>query len=177
MAGARHSRGFVRGAGVRRQTAWDNGPGGTAITQLSASGASLVGGAASSSVEGLTLVRTRGILAVSLSAVTSPGDGFFGAVGIGIATLAAVTAGIGSLPTPITEASDENWVWHQYFSIHATEAVIGEGAGDHQSIEIDSKAMRKAPVGTACYAAIEVVEIGTGVLDVFLNTRQLFKLS
>ncbi len=111
--------------------------------------------------------------------VTSAGDGFQGAFGIGIATRAAVVAGIASLPTPITEIDDENWLYHTFISLHPHTGTEAEWVGSESEmiIEIDSKAMRKFPDGTQIYAALEVVEIGTAAMDVFFDSRMLFKLS
>jgi len=115
---------------------------------------------------------------------TGAGDGFVGAVGIGIASLAAVTAGIASVPTPITEEGADNWLWHRYFRISSpfatgTTAVNGLAMNvipGALRVEIDSKSMRKFPQDLSIYAAIEVVEGGTATADAFLNTRFLAKL-
>ena len=162
----------------RRKTAWDIGPGSTGATALSASGASLVGTGVSFELDGLTVVRTRGELLITLITATSALDGMRGAFGIGIASLAAFTAGIGSVPTPLTEETDENWLYHQYFTIITIAG--GEQWGNSGSTVfrtmVDSKAMRKVGAGIVVYAAIEVVETGAAVIDVSFNSRMLLKL-
>jgi len=175
---ARQHGGFARAR--RRKTTWVLGPGGTAVTQLTSSGASLLGTTfePASGNEDSTIIRTRGLFDAFLEgARTADGDGFFGAVGIAIATSAAVTAGIGSVPTPITEQSWDGWLWHSFFSVHQADITFAPGGSESQRIEIDSKAMRKHENAMTVYAAIEVVETGTAVLNVRLDTRQLIKLA
>jgi len=136
-------------------------------------------------VEGLTLVRTRGEVEIHLSTASAAGAGFRGAFGIGVASLAAVTAGVASIPTPITEADNDNWLYHRFFSVIAADAIAVSGAasealqGGMQAVrfEVDSKAMRKVPVGTALYGIVEVVLSGTAAAQFAFNSRMLFKLS
>ena len=135
-------------------------------------------------VEGLTIIRQRGELLIQMSLANTARDGMAGAVGIGIATLQAVTAGITAVPTPMTDEADENWLWYQKFQVMSP----GIGTGAAQNLDassassmfratIDVKAMRKFPVGTAIYAAIEVgTEVGTAQIDCWLDTRALDKL-
>ncbi len=161
----------------RRKTAWSIGPGGTGVTIVSTSSASFLGGGAQPIIDGLTVVRIRGELLIYLTLGTSTGDAFSGAVGIGDVALPAFTAGIASVPTPITEETDENWLWHSYFTVaahNATETAFNESAV--LRLPIDSKAMRKQGVDRVLYAAIEVVEIGAATLHAFLNCRVLDKL-
>jgi len=176
-----HSRGFgsrrTGSVSLRRQTAWAIGPGGTTPVNITSSVAVILGGTVVPASEGLTVIRTRGLFAMHLKSVASQNDGFQGAIGIGLATLAAVTAGVGSLPTPLTEVGDENWLYHRFISIHAQEATESNLNGASWTrFEIDSKAMRKVPVGTSCYACLEVIEVGTASAQAFLDTRQLVKL-
>ena len=169
--------GFPRSRSQRRTRTWGVGPGGTSTAQLSASGVSLLGSAITPTEDKLTVMRTRGLFAVNLVTITSGGDGYFGAVGIGKATKAAHIAGIASLPTPITEQTWDGWLWHSFFSVHGgPEAAIGT-TGSSQWIEIDSKGMRKFDVDDVLYAAVEVVENGTAVINLQLDTRMLFALS
>ena len=67
-----------------------------------------------------------------------------GAVGFQIVTDSAVAAGIASLPTPISEASADYFIYRPY-SVDVTFA-DATGYGDRSAdstFEIDSKAMRK----------------------------------
>ena len=166
--------GFTRTSGARRLTNWGLGPGGTAAAALASSSAQILGGSIQFADAG-TVVRIRGQFDAFLNSSTSAGDGFQGAVGIGIATLAAFTAGIGSLPTPITEAAWDGWMWHQFFGIHEGGPDEGQSNTGEYHVAIDSKAMRKVSDEIVIYAAIEVVEIGTGVMQAHFDSRMLLK--
>jgi len=89
-----------------------------------------------------------------------------------MANAEALSAGIGSVPTPLTNISDENWLWHSFFDCRVGMTDAADGAG-FMRIVIDSKAMRKWDTGHGLYAAFEVVEVGTAQMDLFLNTREL----
>ena len=176
-------RDFHRVRSQRRLTVWDAGVGGTGKTSVTSLTPQFMGSALVPLVEGLTIIRLRGELLIQLTLATAAKDGMAGAVGIGIATLAAVTAGIGAVPTPITEQGDENWLWWQAFSVTCPQigSAASEGLAAGGSVfraVIDSKAMRKFPIGTSLYAAVEVgTETGAAAIDGFLDTRILLKLS
>jgi len=166
----------------RRLTDWGNGPGGTAPTPVSTPVATILGAFVFALHPGFTVVRIRGEFAAHLGLATASEDGFAGAFGIGIASLAAVTAGGGSVPTPITEAVSDNWLYHRFFDIKAgfPFAAGADPAGNREAFirfEVDSKAMRKFPPDTAIYASLEVVEVGTANMEVAFNSRMLVKLS
>ncbi len=131
---------------------------------------------------GQTVVRIRGYFRAMLTLATVTNDGFHGAFGIGIATLAATTAGGGSVPTPITEQGSDNWLYHRYFSVQAgfPFATGADPAGNFHGFvdfEVDSKAMRKSPLETAIYASLEVTRVGTANMEVHFDSRVLVKLS
>jgi len=174
-----HSRGF-RGrttGSARRKSSWEVGPGGTASTALSSSSSQLAGTAVTPSGPGATMVRIRGLFVIQLTLATGAGDGFFGAVGIGLATLAAVTAGVGSLPMPIDEVGDENWLWHEFFSVHSPVVSSTDlGAFTTMKIPIDSKAMRIFDDGMSIYGALQAVETGTATANWWMDSRTLVKL-
>ncbi len=171
-----------RVASLRRKTAWTDGPGGTSSAQVSTATPIFLGSAVQAAVEGLTVVRIRGYALVYLTVATSALDGFNGALGIGIASLAAVTAGIASVPTPITEAEAESWLWHEFFAVKGSAAFAAGAAPIGSSVQlatrivIDSRGMRKLPSDLSLYASIEAAETGTAVMQVELNTRMLVKL-
>ena len=113
----------------------------------------------------------------TLITATGSLDGFRGAFGVGMASLPAFNAGIASVPTPITEESDENWLYHRYFTCIAnisTEADFGLSAAIR--VEVDGKAMRKFGQDLVFYAAVDAIEVGAAVMDVSFNSRLLFKL-
>ena len=159
----------------RRGTSWEPSVGGTAATRFTASSAAFIGSALVPTSTGLTLLRTRGMLSAVMVLSAAAGEGYQGAFGIGLATLDAVTAGIGSVPTPIAQQSNENWLYWSTFSLHVGDEL-------HTRVPplievVDSKAMRKFDDGMAFYAALEVVEIGAATMDVFFDGRMLFALS
>ena len=157
----------------RRRSSWEFGPGGSASIGFTASSSVFLGSAIVPTTPGLTLVRIRGHVLLGLTAATALG-GFSGAIGIGLATSAAVTAGIASVPTPLTELGDENWLWHSFFSVRAPSATLSDWTDAAMvRILIDSKSMRKFDEGMSIYAAIEVVEEGTSVMRVDLDSRAL----
>ena len=83
---ARQRSGFAQGR-TRRRTGWEEGPGGVAVTQYTGTSVKIHGSAASSLVDGLTVARIRGLWRCFLNGtVTAAGDGYQGAIGIGIAT-------------------------------------------------------------------------------------------
>jgi len=159
---------------ARRKSSWEPGPGGTGLTQFSTSSAFFVGSFVIPLTAGLTIVRIRGLLSFYLTTITSVGNGFQGAFGIGIASAAAVNAGIASVPTPITELDNENWLYWTVLSAHGSVPLSTSlGEETKQSIVVDTKAMRKFDDGLAIYAAAEVVELGTAVGELFFDSRAL----
>ena len=171
-------RGLIRQArGPRRLTNWGGGPGSNAAASITSSTAFILGGGITFGAAG-TVVRIRGNFQAFLLSYSSAGDGFHGAVGIGLASEAAFTAGIASLPTPITEAGWDGWLWHNFFGVHGGLAAGASAVGVSNpgvDIDIDSKAMRKVSDDMVIYAAAEVTETGVASMSVFLNSRMLLK--
>ena len=171
-------RGFIRQARApKRLTQWGQGPGGTGAISFSASSASLLGAAVTFGAAG-TVVRIRGALSANLISYTNSSDGFHCAAAIGLVSLAAFTAGIASVPTPITEAAFDGWLWHKFFFVHGGLAAGATAVGVQSAlqIEIDTKAMRKVSDEMAIFGVMEVVESGTAVMEVHFNNRLLLKL-
>ena len=174
----------------RRKTSWQIGPQSGvdgASVQISASQATLLNGVLFVSEDGLTLVRTRGEFVAHLQLAAADGDGFHGAFGIAVATSAAVTAGVASVPTPLTEENWDGWLYHRYFGLFSGGPIAAATATQQKEqvnatsaalrFEVDSKAMRKLEVDMAIYAAIEVVELGAASQMRFaFNSRTLIKL-
>ena len=187
MARSRELSSRFRGRSVRRSTAWGIGTATAAVPGqsqgISATGAVLGLSAIAPSIEGETIIRTRGELLLVLTTASVAGAGFTGAFGIGIASSPAVAAGIGSLPTPIAEEGDENWLYHRYFSLVAGGVIDGTASTDSEQplssvlrVEVDSKAMRKFPDGTTVYCALEATEAGVATMNWYFNSRTLVKL-
>ena len=121
-------RGFNRGhPSQRRRSSWEEGTGGTSVNSFTASQSAFLGSALAISQDGLTLARTRGYVRAILTTSTGANDGFSGAIGIGIATTAAVTAGAASVPTPITEQDWEGWIWWNPFSVQSATSTLADG--------------------------------------------------
>ena len=176
------------GRSQRRKTSWSLGPktgaNGTGIAVV-ASGSTMGGIGAQAVLDGITVVRIRGELLFTISTASALEDGMFGAFGIGIAFNPAFTAGIGSVPTPISEEFQDNWFYHRYFTCIANGAISAAGvslsAGQQDPtsacirVEVDSKAMRKLNIGDTIYAALEVTEVGTVTARWAFNSRMLVK--
>jgi len=171
----------------RRLNDWFSGPasGTNGSQQELTSSAALLWGTAISFTIPQTLIRTRGEVLLRLESAASQGEGFFGAIGIAKATTAAVTAGVGSVPTPIAEEDWDGWLWHRYFHLLAVSPLDGQAAVDLDILnsvtaalrfDFDSKAMRKINELESLYGALEVTEVGTATLTFNANSRQLFKL-
>ena len=180
----------VRTRARPRKTSWSVGPHTGANGQgqsISASGVTLATTNISINLDGVTLVRTRGELLLTIITAGGGGEGFVGAFGIGVATSAAIAAGGTAVPTPITEQDAENWIYHRYFSMSAPAAISAAGTSKEWAgiaaqscvlrLEIDSKAMRKVDVFDGLYFALEVTEVGTAFMEWNANCRMLFKLS
>ncbi len=138
---------------------------------LTASATSILASAAGGH-EGETLVRVRGLCQAVLESAVGLGDGYFGAIGMGVFTTAAITAGTASIPTPLTEAGWDGWFLHQYFSCHSGDAAVANGSGQ-QHLILDSKAMRKVNEDESVGLIVEVAETGTAVIDVLARVRIL----
>ena len=128
--------------------------------------------------DGLTVVRTRGLFTAMLTLATAAGDGFVGAIGIGIATFDALAIGVTALPAPIAQADWDGWLYWSPISVlnpiaSSTQLISGVAT---QRLTIDSKAMRKFTANMVIYAVVETIEIGTATMSMSFDTRMLVKL-
>ena len=176
---AHASRFQRRGAGFskRRATSWSAGPSQTTVS-LSAAGATLWA-TGSQANEQLTTVRIRGQLILSLNTVTTIGDGYAN-VGIGICNVSenAFNAGVGSVPTPLTDIGWDGWMWHMLLGqLRGTEtAELQRSVMEAVRVDIDSKAMRKLRPSDLTIGVIELgTETGAAVLGFNAITRVLDK--
>ena len=171
------SHGFQRQTrSPRRSVQWAFGPNATNVA-LTATGPVTWTNGVVTSLE-TTIVRIRGMILVTLTSATAAGDGFSGAMGIGIAGTPAFVAGSASLPTPVTESEWDGWMWHTFFQVQAVTATISDGAnavGASLRIPVDTKAMRKFSDAQTLFGMIEVTELGTAVAEVQADTRMLAK--
>ena len=178
---ARSSRGLNRGSVVRsqrRETAWNEGPGGVTAQAFSATGTILLGSGITPLAPGLTLVRLRGNVEVVLEAAANIGEGMAGALGIGIISADAFGIGVTAAPNPLDDQDWGGWLYHRHWSLHATTATIADGVNTgRMDWEVDSKAMRKFGLNEVIFASMQVTEIGASQVEVFFDSRVLVKLS
>ena len=142
---------------------------------LTATGSAFLGSGIVLTEKG-TIVRLRGMFSGTVQAATNLGDGFFGAMGIAVVQTPAFQAGIASVPTPLTEANSDVWLYHQFFDLRSGLTNDADGSGFFRTV-VDSKAMRiMEGAEDTMYAAVETVEIGTYESDFFFDSRILIKL-
>ena len=182
MATFRRSQ--LRSRVPRRKTVWDAGPLTTVGGQTSATVGKVLWTTAvalASDAVG-TLVRTRGHILVQLDLATAAGDGFLGAIGLGIASSDAFNTA-GALPGPFSDPAWPGWFWHQFFSLRGVAAQsqgadIARNAMADLRIDIDSKAMRIQKSNEVLFGMLETgSETGTAGLHFTAQTRLLYKLS
>ena len=102
----------------RRRTGWEVGVGDiSALQSITTSSVAIVGNGLVALLDGLTLVRTRGIIQLVLTAAASPLDGFRGAFGICIVSEDAFGIGATAVPDPVADAGWDGWLWHQFYSL------------------------------------------------------------
>ena len=166
-----------RGIPTRRSSAWEEGPGGVTAQAFSASGTIVLGAGITPVIPGLTLVRLRGHLEIVLEAAANIGEGFSGALGVGIVSADAFAIGVTAIPNPIDDQSWGGWIYHRHWSLHATTATIADGVNTGRiGIEVDSKAMRKFGLNELIFASMQVTEVGTSQIEAFFDSRVLVKL-
>jgi len=172
MARGRH---VVRqfSSGPRRMTQWAGSVDST-TSQTLAAGASVLDQSLSQATLGqlvpATVVRTRGNLWIT-SDQTSANEQGFGALGMAVVTEQARVAGVGSIPTPITNEANEQWfVWESFLGYFAT----GQGE-TWQRYQFDSKAQRKVQEGDAIVVTLENASALFG-LEYIIKFRMLLKL-
>ena len=162
----------------RRGTDWGIGPSISSAITISATG-KVLWTTGTTPAQNLTVVRTRGLIHFSLITQSLAGGGFDGAVGLYLMTEDAFNVGVTAALDPLSDANSDMWLWHNYFSVKAVTPIEADGVnafGVHQRIEIDSKAMRKDFDPERVMAGvISARETGTSTMDVWAETRQLFK--
>ena len=167
-------RGFTRDfrpGRSRRTSQWLFGP--DSVAQVFASTTRGIWTTGISSGLNQTIVRTRGVVGLTLTA-GSQDDGFFGAIGFGLVAENAFAAGASSCPSAFLDADWDGWLWHTFFDIRGWVTGL---VPPHQSIVIDSKAMRKWEGDEmTLFGSTDVVETGVASLTVNADTRVLVKL-
>ncbi len=183
MAFSRGFRGRSRSPS-KRLTAWADGPNNTLEGQAAVGNNGWTTGVVLAAESAATIVRIRGLLSLYLDLSTAAGDGFSGAVGLGIVTQQAFDAGSASLPDPFDDSFWAGWMWHSFWHLHGIAAqsqgqdVAVNAATDVLRIPIDTKAMRKFDLNQVLVGVIKLnVETGIAGLRFIADTRVLVKLS
>ena len=178
MPGRSRFRGFARSQ--RRLTAWGIGPGSDGTygeQQFTSTGNNLWTFGVVPAVDGLTIIRVRGMVEMRLAATDAAGSGMSGAMGLIIVDDRAFAAGAASVPRAFSDRLDDGWFWHQLFSIHPETTSLELNASMSLHFEIDTKAMRKIPVGQTLVGVTEIItEVGAVSLSQYIGTRVLVKL-
>ncbi len=168
----------VRVRSVRRITRW------LASADVISGATALAGGsavldqsltAAEKLFRPFTIVRTRGTIWMSTDQVAAA-ENPFGALGFAVVSEAAATAGVGSIPTPISEEDSDLWYVHQFFALRI---LLGSGIGfatdGYARTEFDSKAMRKVNNDEDVVVVVENGSDSDGLIYL-LKFRMLIKL-
>ncbi len=130
-------------------------------------------------VPAATVVRTRGVFRASVITAGSASTRISGAMGMIIVSENAFTAGIVSLPTPLTDTENDWFVW-QPFVLHvdATDPSANDVFSDFV-VQFDSRGMRKMKAGDVIaivYEAAQSLAITGTKLDLSTIFRSQFKL-
>ena len=169
-------RGNHGGGRARRRTNWVNGPGSSVVVGFSGTSISSQSTIPGDAVPGSTILRVRGDFYFNLLTAAAVGDGFFGGFGVGVMTTAAVGAGTAAIPTPLTEANWDGWMFHRFFHCFSGLSGAADGAAA-VAFEIDTKAMRKwADDDYVLVAVTEVIEEGMATAENAFNSRVLVAL-
>ncbi len=123
-----------------------------------------------------TIIRTRMVISVKSDQIATA-EFFSGALGVQVVTESASTAGVASVPTPITEADADFLVYQGLMSDYeesGTPATAWDSIGQGNYWTVDSKAMRK--VGSDDDVVV-TLEQGTSVgVNIAFEGRMLVKL-
>jgi len=171
-------RGFQRqGRSPKRKTAWAAGPN-IVDSVLSATGTTLwTTGVQLTSPGEVTIARIRGSVHLTMIVSGAAGDGFRGAMGIGLVNFDAfTTGGVNSVPKPLDDEEWDGWMWYQYFDVRAVTATLSDGANAgsaHLRIPIDTKAMRKFNDFMILFGSVQLVESGAATVELQGDTRIL----
>jgi len=162
-----------RRQGPRRATEWSSSPDITTATTLAAATKVIAQSFPASTLAAVvpaTVVRVRGNIWVASDQASSSEEPF-GALGFAIVSQNALTAGVASVPGPITDEIEDRWFVYEYF-----QAYFATGQGvTWQRYAFDSKAMRKIQDGDAIVIMVENAHSTMG-MEFIVKFRILFKL-
>ena len=173
---ARRSVGRAVVRAPRRPTFWEGST--HAITLASAQSAttSVVSEAILENTPNPTLIRIHGEVIINVTARTAAQDA--ATIGLGIIPQgkAAITAGVASMPKPLTEIGSP-WIWHRMVNMRSNVAPVnGTDILGNRHILIDNKSMRKFDLNQGLQLIVEnVAQTGTITVTILLAVRVLFK--
>ena len=167
-----------RGQAPRRATDWIGGINVAANTTAIAAGVSQIVASFDSRTNAsvswpCTVVRARGYLTVSAGASNASLNAQ-GAFGMCIVNGEAFDAGAAAIISPWTEAFDDRWFYHTYWSWDLLRTAAGENIYSGFQHVIDSKAMRKFENGDVIVWMIENASADPAEFQV--NIRTLLKV-
>lgn len=169
-------QGGFRARSPARIRDWGLGP--ASSTQVLSASGKTIWSTGTTPGQNLTVIRTRGLVNVTLINATGAGDGIFGAHGIYMMTEDAFNAGVGSALDPLADANSDMWLWHSFFDVRAITGTIADGVNAQSvlsRIEIDSKAMRKGFDPERVMVGVTGLRVsGTATADLNGEVRQLF---
>jgi len=119
-----------------------------------------------------TIIRVRGQVSIKLALYNADLD-IVGAVGIGVVSSEAFTAGVASIPTPYSDADWGGWLMWRSFAHHFEFQSSVSSFLASWSFEVDSKAMRRFSPNEVM---VFIAQSQTGNFRVADCTRQLVKL-
>ena len=183
MARSRRSFAASSPARHRRLTAWELGPGFSALTSaavqaFSSSTTAILGDGITPVIPNLTIVRIHGHMLLSLTAAAAQRDGFQWAAGIGIVTADAFGIGVTAVPNPFDDIEWPGWMWHAMGDLRTAAAtlMVGDPPENPLTVPIATKSMRKLRLNEVATLVLQVGETGTATLDARAATRILVKL-
>ena len=120
-----------------------------------------------------TIVRTRGAVDHAPTVVSADVN-YIGAFGMAVVSDQAFGIGITAIPGPFSNADWDGWfVWRSFSYSYAFDSAIS-ARSVQETMEIDSKAMRKVSVNETI---VLVVESQSGAFSISVPVRMLLKLS
>jgi len=163
-------RSMRSGRTVRRPTSWERLQS-TAPVTIPAASKVLLATYTVTGDFGVTVRRNRGRLWVQSDQAAAV-EQQLGAVGFVVVTELALTAGIGSLPSPVAQGDDDGWFVLEHISQAGSKAAGGPAGYWYP---FDSKGMRKIEPGYAIAVVAENASVLFG-MEVAIGVSTLFSL-
>jgi len=168
----RFTRGVTRGRSQRRESTWLFLT--STATTFTAAGGVLLNSlnAAALALRPFTVIRTY-LDGNVVSDQSAGGENQHLAIGLAVVSDQAVAAGVGSVPTPVTERGSDLWLLHQEFA--GSGSAVNDGRVGFQ-IKADSKAMRRVDEGSDLIVVAELDSVLSDGFVLRLAGRILIKL-